>query len=273
MIVITTLYKVVVKYLTNSRDKNLKTTRVKMKKCLQCKNEFDKGKIVGGRLGFAWIVFIFFSMGLGLIFWLFFRGKRKEVCPYCKSENIIDKKYYKEEIHEIKEESTNDKRILKPLEKNLINEYFEKDNYFDKECKDTIIKHYLEEINLLSNNNLLTIEEKKELGLNTRLKISHDLINIFDLEKLDNKNPKDLLNNFLYSIRNKVSSAIELNETSFSNIKFVKLSSCMDERDCSWCKENDGKLFLTHEAFEIMNENCKCDYFRGVFIAHFEELK
>ena len=114
-----------------------------MKKCLNCKNEFEKGKIEGGRLGFAWIIFIFVSMGIGLLFWLFFRGKRKEVCPYCKSENIIDKKYYKEETHEKEEETTNEIRILKPIEKNFINEYFEKGE-IEKEVIEIILTSYEE---------------------------------------------------------------------------------------------------------------------------------
>lgn len=57
--------------------------------CKNCYEQFDKPNKQSSRMGFAWIVFIFFSMGIGLLFWLFMRGKAKDVCPYCKSESII----------------------------------------------------------------------------------------------------------------------------------------------------------------------------------------
>ena len=66
-----------------------------MKRCTNCKNEFKKGKFIGGNIGLLWIIFIFFSMGLGFILWIVAGRKKKEVCPFCGSENIIDKKYYK----------------------------------------------------------------------------------------------------------------------------------------------------------------------------------
>ncbi|MGJ0377326.1 hypothetical protein [Aliarcobacter cryaerophilus] len=61
-----------------------------MYKCMTCKNKFEKPKRPG--ITFIWLIFIFFSMGLGLIFW--FLSKKK--CPYCNSETFIDTKYLQE---------------------------------------------------------------------------------------------------------------------------------------------------------------------------------
>lgn len=57
--------------------------------CKNCYEQFDKPGKQSSRIGLAWIIIIFMSMGLGLIFWLFMRGKAKEICPHCKSESII----------------------------------------------------------------------------------------------------------------------------------------------------------------------------------------
>lgn len=57
--------------------------------CKNCYEQFDKPDKQSSRIGLAWIIIIFMSMGLGLIFWLFMRGKAKEICPHCKSESFL----------------------------------------------------------------------------------------------------------------------------------------------------------------------------------------
>ncbi|WP_130530363.1 hypothetical protein [Aliarcobacter butzleri] len=57
-----------------------------MYKCMTCGNKFEKPK---RPMTAIWIIFIFFSMGLGLIVWLL----SKKRCPYCNSETFIDTKF------------------------------------------------------------------------------------------------------------------------------------------------------------------------------------
>lgn len=57
-----------------------------MYQCTVCKKNFEKPK---KPMGIIWLIFIFFSMGLGLILW--FLSKKK--CPYCNSETFIDTKF------------------------------------------------------------------------------------------------------------------------------------------------------------------------------------
>ena len=61
-----------------------------MYKCMVCKNKFEKPKRQGITL--AWIVIIFFSVGIGFIFWYL----SKKRCPYCNSETFIDIKHIQE---------------------------------------------------------------------------------------------------------------------------------------------------------------------------------
>lgn len=240
-----------------------------MKKCLSCKNEFQKSKVVGGHLSLAWIIFIFFSMGIGLIFWLFFRKNKKEVCPYCKSENIIDKEFYKKEsINSEVKEKILEVPSLKFMEKKLINEYIAKHNIFDKDNKDLIFKHYSGKINILKPDNLITLEEKREYGINPKLKISRDLLNIFDLELIDNQNPKNLFENLLIDVRNKFRLFEKIQELKYTKgIDEVQLSCANDERTCTWCKDNDNKkISLREDVVSIICDNCTCDSFRSAVI-------
>ncbi len=89
-----------------------------MKICTNCNNEFEKGKIISGNMGALWIIFIFLSMGLGFILWAVAGRKRKEVCPYCNSENIMEKEYYNGNIKElgINEKEPTNKELKKKKE-------------------------------------------------------------------------------------------------------------------------------------------------------------
>lgn len=78
-----------------------------MKICTNCKNEFPKSAVVGGNIGILWIVFFFVSMGIGFILWLMIGRKKKETCPYCKSEYVMEKEFYKGDLPNNKEEENN----------------------------------------------------------------------------------------------------------------------------------------------------------------------
>jgi hypothetical protein len=57
--------------------------------CKNCYEEFKKPAETSSRMGLAWLIFIIFSLGIGLIFWLFMSGQAKEICPHCKSESFV----------------------------------------------------------------------------------------------------------------------------------------------------------------------------------------
>ncbi len=42
--------------------------------------------------------------------------------------------------------------------------------------------------------------------------------------------------------------------------------SCKDERDCAWCKANDGvKFIISEDLNNKINQNCTCEWNRGIF--------
>lgn len=63
--------------------------------CLTCGGEFDTPYKKGAKMGWLWLMFIFISMGLGLIAWIALKSNRKDCCPYCKSETFIKTTTYK----------------------------------------------------------------------------------------------------------------------------------------------------------------------------------
>lgn len=64
-----------------------------MYECTACHNQFSQPKKVGLSFGLGWLIFVVFSMGIGLIFFIISSINRKKVCPYCGNTTFLDAKY------------------------------------------------------------------------------------------------------------------------------------------------------------------------------------
>lgn len=131
----------------------------------------------------------------------------------------------------------------------------------------------IKEFNLLSSPNFgdefLTTEEKKLLNLNSRMKIHKKVIAVLDETALDDEsNPKDIILHLIYSARNKVRLNEELEKIRKLKIKNVKVSNVGDERECNWCISMNRKIISSDTDYvALINENCTCDYHRGLLLA------
>lgn len=138
-----------------------------------------------------------------------------------------------------------------------------------EDAKSTLINDF----NLLSSPNfgdeLLTLDEKKSLKLNTRMKIPKKVIAVLVEDFLDDEtNPKDIILNLVYSARNKVSLNQELEKIKELKIKSLKVLNVGDARDCDWCNSMHKKFISSDTDYvALINENCTCDYYRGLLIA------
>ena len=138
-----------------------------------------------------------------------------------------------------------------------------------EDAKSTLINDF----NLLSSPNFgdefLTLEEKKLLNLNSRMKIHKKIISVLTDDALDNEsNPKNIILNLVYSARNKVSLNQELEKIKELKIKSLKVLNVGDARDCDWCNSMHKKFISSDTDYvALINENCTCDYYRGLLIA------
>lgn len=117
----------------------------------------------------------------------------------------------------------------------------------------------------------LTLEEKKELGLNTRRKYSRELINALTKKGLTAENPNILLENIWLAAFHKVSRKYELQRLKDLGVKYVQILDCNDERDCKAIKKCK-KRWLIDEVPELPLPNCNADYCRCSYIADEKEL-
>jgi hypothetical protein len=114
-------------------------------------------------------------------------------------------------------------------------------------------------IDPFSYDDLLSLEEKKELGLNTRLKISRQMVSFMTEKGLALKNPKDAVKNMCLKNFHAVARKYELIRMKDAGIEKVKILDCGDERDCSKIKRFK-KIWPIDQVPELPLPGCTSAY-------------
>ena len=105
----------------------------------------------------------------------------------------------------------------------------------------------------------LTKEEKQELGLNVRMKITKEFIDLFDKNKLKEINPKHIYEQFYVSVISRINTEISVLKLKNADIKEIELNTELG--DCDWCKELNNIILPTEEVLKLVqNPQCTCRY-------------
>ena len=147
--------------------------------------------------------------------------------------------------------------------KRNIDDYFTNEldgcEFIKKEYHDIVLKHLTHQINLNKTGDKLSTEEKKTLGMNTRIAITHDLVNVLTEAALNQSNPKDILTSIYYRATFAKTHDDSRQQYIDLGVKKYKISACDDEGDCKWCKTMDGKkLSVNEDLNELIKSNCNC---------------
>jgi hypothetical protein len=113
----------------------------------------------------------------------------------------------------------------------------------------------------------LTLDEKKQFGINTRLKFSREMFDALTEIGIKYQDPKEIIKNIWYKNFHKTHRKYELHHMKCLGIKTVKIENCGDERDCKAIKRLK-KVWPIDEVPELPLPNCKADYCRCTYIAH-----
>ncbi|EPM4074616.1 hypothetical protein [Vibrio parahaemolyticus] len=185
-------------------------------------------------------------------------GKLLKLISKIFSKKASDKKARKPSLQAIQPKSLDD----------LFEKHFNESAYFKEGAFDTVIKHLRHEIDLNKSGEKLTAEEKKSLGLNSRLSITSDLVAVLSESGLNLPNPKEALKQVYYRATFEANRIENFNKMLSAGIEQATYTSCGDERDCGWCKVNNGVKFKISEALNTeINQGCTCDWNRGFFKA------
>lgn len=141
--------------------------------------------------------------------------------------------------------------------------------YIKIEAHERVLKHFRHEESLTKTDNKLTAVEKNKMGLNPRLSITKELIEILSEDGIALENPKQLLKDIynkatIEKLRDeKIARALSL------GIKKFKYRASLEDC-CDWCKQIDGKEFGV-EIISRLNSECTCKpYCGGVIMSKIE---
>ncbi|MDA3077465.1 hypothetical protein OFO07_00815 [Campylobacter sp. JMF_06 NA1] len=105
----------------------------------------------------------------------------------------------------------------------------------------------------------LTTDEKRNLGLNTRLKIEKELIDFFEIDKIKGLNPKDEIHKIYFRLFHYFSILRNVKKFKQMGAKKALFLCCDDERTCSFCKNNNNKkIDISDDLAEYIDKNCSC---------------
>lgn len=135
------------------------------------------------------------------------------------------------------------------------------------DCYDTAMGHLTFQQNLFKEGTQLTLEEKKELGINPRIKyITKEFINILNLNAINLPiNPKYILDEIYSSANRKFNLYSQREKSRNAGIKSHTFHIANTGLECPWCCSMEGKkLSVNEDIVELMETNCTCE--RSLFI-------
>lgn len=127
--------------------------------------------------------------------------------------------------------------------------------------REAVLRDFLHEVKL-KDGEPLSLEEKRSLGINTRLKITRELYEVLTPAGLE-FGPKEVLESLYRKATFDHNRHRDIARMKGLGIKQYSPMSCGDNRDCDWCTAMDGKLISVEVDFvQLIKENCTCDYCR-----------
>lgn len=129
--------------------------------------------------------------------------------------------------------------------------------YIKPECYENVIKHLTHEKNLHKTENILSTEEKRALGLNTKVNFTQEFVAVLTKEGMDLQNPKNILTEIYNKVTISKATRDSFKKALKAGIKKFILKSSGSGDPCQWCISNENKEFGT-EALETLDKNCTC---------------
>lgn len=147
----------------------------------------------------------------------------------------------------------------------IAKEELEKYPYFKKDKNDILMAYLIDNVQI-KGTNILTVDEKKKLNINTKYKVSQEMLDFFDMEAIESdkfltKHPKDFFSDLYNRVFFKVSKIRDIKNMKKIGIKEVKFKIIGGRnKPCKWCISQNNKMFKIDNIIEIIDNNCSCAY-------------
>ena len=128
--------------------------------------------------------------------------------------------------------------------------------YIKPESRSKVLSHLMHEKSLTKTENKLTLAEKKKIGINSRLSVTKELVDILSSEGLALDNPKQMLRDI--HVKATVERLMDLSFARSRSLGIEKFKFIAFKEDCcSWCKTNDGVEFGI-DVLNTIRAECIC---------------
>lgn len=132
--------------------------------------------------------------------------------------------------------------------------------YIKEDCYDLVLNHLKGVKRLTKTGNVLTADEKRSLGLNTRISITHELMNVLTSDGLKKSDPKKILVSLYCSAIFQKKILEDMVRYKNAGLEYVQFMGVGDEKECSWCRSQHRKLFPVSCDFRaIIEQGCECE--------------
>lgn len=152
-----------------------------------------------------------------------------------------------------------------------IEAYFQREvdcsGYINNNKKQVVLDHLIGRIDILRTGNEISPEEKKALGINARLKITRELLDVLNEEGRSLSYPAAAITEMWHRATSRKTRYDNLEKMRANAVAKFKLSSCGDGNDCDWCKANqDLELPTSLNLDSEISANCKCNPYCKCFL-------
>lgn len=138
--------------------------------------------------------------------------------------------------------------------------------YIRKEAIESVFLYILDQQKLFETKTPLSVEEKRDLGVNTRLKITKEMVAVLTTEGLQSHYPAEIVPNLWRSTTFRYRRIMDVERLRNMQLcETVKFQGVMGLDSCEWCKKVEGKSFDINEDIDrLLEDNCKCEpYWKG----------
>lgn len=129
--------------------------------------------------------------------------------------------------------------------------------FFKPEARERVLQSCINGASLSKSGAKLTAEQKRELGLNPRLALTQDLIDVLSVDGLSLPDPKRALEDTYVKASNRRSREDTVTRARRIGFNKFKWRPVNDVSDCTWCASNAGKTFAIDILAQI-ETNCAC---------------
>ena len=154
-----------------------------------------------------------------------------------------------------------------PRFQKIAREELAKCQFIRPEAVEAVYLYLLDQNKLFETKTPLSVEEKRTLGINTRLKITQEHTALLTTQGLQSHYPAEIIPNLWRAATFRYRRVLELEKLRrLAMCKTVTLTTIGESDSCEWCNKTNGKKFdINQDLDRLIEVNCKCQpYWKGV---------